>query len=132
MRGGKHHNLCLAGRGRGAERAGEARGGCGGARRSRRSPPLRNEGWHNESPLRLIMKDDNGGRLGGCHLEPCHESPAGPRGLGGGDPGGRGPGPGSSARARRRATGPTQAAALVFAAVAGFIRLRSLTGVEFM
>lgn len=28
--------------------------------------------------------------------------------------------------------GPTQAAVLVFAAVAGFIRLRSLTGVEFM
>lgn len=124
--------MCLAGRGRGAERAGEARGGCGGACRSRRSPPLRNEGSHDESPLRLVMKDGNGGRLAGCHLEPRHESPAGPGRPDGGDPGGRGLGPGSGARARRRAAGPTQAAALVFAAVAGFIRLRSLTGVEFM
>lgn len=32
----------------------------------------------------------------------------------------------------RGAGGPTRAAVVVFAAVAGFIRLRSLTGVEFM
>lgn len=56
----------------------------------------------------------------------------------GGDPAGQVPGPGAG-RVVGTSSGlsqgpgrPTQAAMLVFAAVAGFIRLRSLTGVEFM
>lgn len=59
-------------------------------------------------------------------------------GQGRGDPVGQGPGPGAgravgtSSGSPRGPSGPTQAAVLVFAAVAGFIRLRSLTGVEFM
>lgn len=42
---------------------------------SRRWPPLPNQGLCSKSPLYLIINDNNGGWLAGCHLEPCHACP---------------------------------------------------------
>lgn len=38
----------------------------------RRWPPFPNQGLRSKSLLYLIINDNNGGWLAGCHLEPCH------------------------------------------------------------